>query len=577
MQIQQDQDRRSLRDFFRFCQLNPHPLYLLEIQQSPVSPPSPALVWSNQPARAWMGEPCPDADDCDLRFVEPFASNPGFLEALLPRLLNGVQPVTAPLQIEHQLRWFDCQLFPGASERADARYILMLQDRTEELRRMRHLERQSYRHDVTGLRNQKSLSETLENLPRKCGDLTLTLFQMDSYDWLELTFGTGVCHKFLQHLVIRFQRHAEGQHFYLDRGLFALVSRDSCQSDHNQVCDAATFQNQSQLISEILSAPFRINNRTLSCRIRVASAKYHSQKHWPPARLLLMARQALKAIPQPGTNASCLSECQEQEFQLNSQLSIELSRIDKRLSLVNCYQPQFDLVTGKLVGYEVFGRHQPRGQNSLGGLSAERFFALARKLRLLAELDREVLLQLTREITGTSESAILRISVNSSPASLLQSEQLDYLIRTSQCLGQGYQLEVELTENELSGDQRGLKSALYKLRDAGIELALDDFGSGYSNLHYLQEMPFNRIKLDRRIIGPVCGNESAYRLLKSTVSLCKGMGLQTVAEGIESEEQLTLARLAGCDVGQGFFWSEAKPWQQLNLAGSDKEEQQYQP
>ena len=116
-------------------------------------------------------------------------------------------------------------------------------------------------------------------------------------------------------------------------------------------------------------------------------------------------------------------------------------------------------------------------------------------------------------------------------------------------------LEVEITENALIGDKGNAKQVLQQIRDLGVAIAIDDFGTGYSSLSYLQEFPMTRLKVDRAFVKDLEGNPDAQRITKTIIDLGKSMGLNVIAEGVETEAQKSFLRLHACDDLQGFLYS----------------------
>jgi diguanylate cyclase len=124
-------------------------------------------------------------------------------------------------------------------------------------------------------------------------------------------------------------------------------------------------------------------------------------------------------------------------------------------------------------------------------------------------------------------------------------------------------LDIEVTESVLMEDVEENLARLGALRDLGVGIALDDFGTGYSSLAYLARLPVNVIKIDRSFIAPMLDDQNAMTLVSTIISLARSMKRETVAEGVESEDQARILRLIGCDQMQGFLVSPAVPAAQV--------------
>jgi EAL domain-containing protein (putative c-di-GMP-specific phosphodiesterase class I) len=120
-------------------------------------------------------------------------------------------------------------------------------------------------------------------------------------------------------------------------------------------------------------------------------------------------------------------------------------------------------------------------------------------------------------------------------------------------------LILELTESLLMDERTGAVSKLTALRSMGVRLAVDDFGTGYSSLLYLRRYPLDMLKIDRSFVAGLVDNPEDATIVDAVVRLGHSFGLQTVAEGVETADQLRLLRGLGCDMGQGHFWARPLP------------------
>jgi len=126
-------------------------------------------------------------------------------------------------------------------------------------------------------------------------------------------------------------------------------------------------------------------------------------------------------------------------------------------------------------------------------------------------------------------------------------------------------LQLEITEDFLMADRDRARAILTRLRHSGVQISVDDFGSGYSSLGYLRDLPIDELKLDRSFISPLTQDERTAALVASTIDLAHSLGLRMVAEGVESHQAYSkLARL-GCDQAQGFWMSRPVPAAELDL------------
>jgi EAL domain-containing protein (putative c-di-GMP-specific phosphodiesterase class I) len=120
-------------------------------------------------------------------------------------------------------------------------------------------------------------------------------------------------------------------------------------------------------------------------------------------------------------------------------------------------------------------------------------------------------------------------------------------------------LELEITETILLQDSEATLAILYQLRELGVRIAMDDFGTGYSNLSYLQSFPFDRIKIDRSFIKDIGDGVGSLNIVRAVAALATGLGMETTAEGVETEQQRETVRSEGCTEMQGYLFSRPLP------------------
>jgi len=223
------------------------------------------------------------------------------------------------------------------------------------------------------------------------------------------------------------------------------------------------------------------------------------------------------------------------------------------------YQPVLDLIRGKVVGVEALLRwHHPYG----GTVPPLRFLPLAEKLGLMGALTRFVLRRSLRDVGDLP--APLWVSVNFSP-SQFHSRQIQALVEsTLEELGVNPErLVVEITEDTAMRDPLKTWSILRSFKQMGIHIALDDFGTGYSSMSHLMAFELDKIKLDRTFVTNLPENPKAFHVAQAIIQLAHTLETRAVAEGIETEDQLSLLREWGCDEGQGYLFARPMPMEEL--------------
>ncbi len=215
------------------------------------------------------------------------------------------------------------------------------------------------------------------------------------------------------------------------------------------------------------------------------------------------------------------------------------------------FQPQVDLKTGRTKGFEALARWR---DPVLGAVSPGEFVGVAEESSLIQVLDREIISKALMS-AGTWLLRDQRVSINASARSLNTHEFAHFVLNEVKRSGLNYeQVEVEITESALIENWEKAKRTVNLLRRAGMRIVLDDFGVGYSSLSYLVEFPVQKIKFDRSFLLKAA-DESNAMVMESIADLANKMGVDLVAEGIETTDQLELVRRIRCDTGQGYLFS----------------------
>jgi diguanylate cyclase (GGDEF)-like protein/PAS domain S-box-containing protein len=216
------------------------------------------------------------------------------------------------------------------------------------------------------------------------------------------------------------------------------------------------------------------------------------------------------------------------------------------------YQPQVELRTMHVQALEALARwnHPVRGL-----LSPARFLPFAEESGLIVPLGQSLLQQACAHLKGWQGSlaAAPRLALNVSAREVQRSDVCGEVERAAAAAGLAPSaLEIEFTETAVLADPRRAAEVAAGLRAAGATVALDDFGTGYSALTHLRELPIDRIKIDRSFVGSCLKDRSASAILVAVTHLAHDLGMEVVAEGVETEAQLDFVRAVGCDAAQGY-------------------------
>jgi EAL domain-containing protein (putative c-di-GMP-specific phosphodiesterase class I) len=228
-------------------------------------------------------------------------------------------------------------------------------------------------------------------------------------------------------------------------------------------------------------------------------------------------------------------------------------------SISVAYQPVYSLQRGTLEGFEALARWvHPK----FGVISPEEFIPVAEETGLIASLGQQVLCQACSQVAAWNRQfkSSLKVSVNVSGWQLAGKGFLECVqdVLTDSRLSPEL-LKFEVTESVLLNDRETAAEVLTAARAMGIAVYLDDFGKGYSALHYLLEFPFDVIKIDKSFIQNVERDERHATVMRTIVQLAKKLEKSVVAEGIETQPQLEFVQRIGCEYAQGYLFSKALP------------------
>jgi diguanylate cyclase (GGDEF)-like protein len=225
------------------------------------------------------------------------------------------------------------------------------------------------------------------------------------------------------------------------------------------------------------------------------------------------------------------------------------------------YQPKVDVATGRVLGAEALARWQ---HPSLGPIGPDEFIPLAEQSSLITPLTMLVLRTALRDCETWQQSlGPLSVAVNISPRSLLDPGFVDEVARALAVVAvPASALTLEITETSLMSDPNGSVVALQRLRDLGVLVSVDDLGTGYSSLAYLQRLPVDEVKIDRSFLADFA-DPQARAVVRAIIELGHGLGRKVVAEGIEDEATFLGLRQLGCDTAQGFWLSKPLPCPEL--------------
>lgn len=237
------------------------------------------------------------------------------------------------------------------------------------------------------------------------------------------------------------------------------------------------------------------------------------------------------------------------------ELETALRRALERKEFVLHYQPQFDLSEGHIVGFEALLRWQRPGY---GLLLPTEFISVLEETGLIIPVGEWVLHTacVQHQAWRTTLLPSLRMSANISGRQFDENDLPETIRRIKKATQiDGVSLELEITESILMKSDQPIIEILQEISDMGIRFAVDDFGTGYSSLSYLKRFPIAILKIDQAFVQDVTNNPDDAAIVRAIITMAHSLGIKTIAEGIETREQLEFLQSQGCDFGQGYYFS----------------------
>jgi diguanylate cyclase (GGDEF)-like protein/PAS domain S-box-containing protein len=426
-------------------------------------------------------------------------------------------------------------------------------DITELKRTQRQLFDAAHSDRLTALPNRFSLEQRLQSAvasAREDGSRFALLFlDLDRFKAINDTMGHGAGDEVLREVASRLQKCVRGADFIARPGGDEFVILLS------GIAGIADIEFLSQRVIQTLSAPIRLTQRTVYVGVSVGAAVFPDHGRDAEA-LTAHADAAMYRAKAAGGSSlaiyeSSLQAIDAERFALEADLREALARGEFELE----YQPLVDLQRNEIVGCEALLRwHHP----TRGIISPEIFVPIAEASSSIVEIDRWVL----REACAAAAvfrtiAPDLSMSVNLSARDLREDDLGGHVASALVQHGiPAHALIMEVTETAALDD--AALPALERLRELGVQIAMDDFGIGYSSLAHLKRLPITMLKIDRTFISDVTEDDSDRAIVVSIVNIAKAFGLRVVAEGIETDEQAQFVRDLGCDDGQGFRLGRAQ-------------------
>jgi len=405
------------------------------------------------------------------------------------------------------------------------------------------------RHDaLTDLPNRVLFREKMEQALARGENLAILFLDLDRFKTVNDSLGHPVGDALLCAVTKRLQKAVRGSDMVARLGgdEFAIVQMGAEPSQASELAGR---------VIDAISEPFDIsgNQVVIGVSVGIAVAPADGEQ---PDQLLRNADMALYRAKSEGRGTHHFFQ-PEMDAQMQARHALEL---DLRKALLAgefemYYQPIVELSSGKVTSFEALIRwnHPTRGL-----VAPNDFIPVAEEIGLIVPLGDWVLRQACRD--AAAWPGRLSVAVNLSAA---QFRNPTLALSVVSALGgsglAASRLELEITETVLLQDDRSVVETLHQIRELGVRISMDDFGTGYSSLSYLRSFPFDKIKIDRSFIRELGNTDDCIAIIRAVARLGSNLGMTTVAEGIETQEQLDLVRAEGCTHAQGYLFSPPRP------------------
>jgi diguanylate cyclase (GGDEF)-like protein/PAS domain S-box-containing protein len=428
-----------------------------------------------------------------------------------------------------------------------------IRDITKQKQDQEMIQYMAYHDSLTELPNRRLFNDqqtVLLNQAKQMNQpLALMYLDMDRFKYINDSLGHIIGDQVLQAISKRLKECVR------DGDFVARIGGD----EFNLILPSTNRENALELAENILAAfkkPFHIDNYEIfitTC-IGISIFPYDGED---TLALMKNADSALYRAKEQGKNEykvfhSGMNIQSYRSFIMQN----DLRKAIERDELVLVYQPRINIETGKATSAEALLRWN---HSTWGTIMPVEIIPMAEETGMIVEIGEWVLKTACRQLKAWQEEGLSSISmaVNFSPQQFLQKNligTIEKIIRETNV--NPTRLEIEITESTIMGNEPIVSKTINQIRNMGIKISIDDFGKGYSSLNYLRRFPMDTLKIDKSFIHDLSNKSSnSSSLIETIISLAKSLNMKVVAEGVETEEQLTVLRKFKCQEIQGFFFS----------------------
>lgn len=436
-------------------------------------------------------------------------------------------------------------------------YVGSLLDITDRKITEAQIQQLAYYDDLTGLPNRRlfrdRLEQDLKRAMRKNASLALLFIDLDRFKEVNDTLGHEKGDVLLIETARRVRQHVR------DTDTFARLGGDEFAITLPEFGERSSIDRVVQNVVRDLAVPFDLGDGDVGYISGSVGIALYPQDATNIEDLLKHADQAMYAAKQGGRNGlSYFTHSMEQKTQEKISLTNDLRLALQKNQLEVYFQPIVDADKGKIVKAEALLRwHHPVHGMILPGV----FIPLAEESELILEIGEWVFEATLKNIMRwkARTGRLIQVSVNKSPIQFLRAEFHPWLESYLKSGLPSKSITVEITEGLLLSESEKAKQDFIKFRKHEIELSIDDFGTGFSALSYLNRFDVDYLKIDKSFVQKMTTNFSSRSLTEAIILMAHKLGIRTIAEGVETEAQRDLLKSFGCDYLQGYLFSKPVP------------------
>ena len=433
-----------------------------------------------------------------------------------------------------------------------AAVCVMISDETERMEISREVLYRATHDALTGLPNRGVLMQKLHEFSDESKGLAkyyLYLLNIDRFKLFNFAHGFSLGDEILRSMVTELKAAIEGNGMLFHIGIdeFALLFTE--EEGTQQITQIE------KSVIETLSLPLKVSQGEFYIDVSIGRAIFPENGN--SAEMLVRACNAAMhmAKRRPGTYLVHAEYSYEQGSSDMLTLEQALRVGIKRREVYLCYQPKVDSTSHKLTGFEALARWNRPG---VGIVSPQLFIQVAENTGLIVELGTMIIKTACEQLARWRDEGLscVAVAINVSPLQLLNSQFPDIVVETlAEFKIPVHLITLEITESAAVENLQHTLAQLEKLRELGISIAMDDFGTGFSSLSMLRKLPLSSVKIDKALIDPLPAKEGTA-VVKAICQLSSALGLKVVAEGVETLEQAQAAKEAGCDEFQGYYFGK---------------------